>query len=120
MRLSCFCSLSHCTRPAVGVVTRLASDHVALLVHGAFNASIRTPQDHHSSAASGFAIGERVGFVVQSITVADGLLSMLGNAAPAPGRQEEPSALPEASKEQNSERRKKNVVGGGAKRAKTS
>mmetsp|Transcript_13132 Transcript_13132/g.19786 ORF Transcript_13132/g.19786 Transcript_13132/m.19786 type:complete len:171 (+) Transcript_13132:15-527(+) len=62
----------------VGVVTRMSGDHVALLVHGAFNASIIKQSDVSADAATKLVVGQQVHFVLKSITVADGLLSMLG------------------------------------------
>lgn len=67
----------------VGIVSRLASDHTALLVHGAFNASIS--QRQHGVGMT-FEIGQRVRFVILSITIADGLLSMLGDAIEGVGK----------------------------------
>lgn len=63
----------------VGVVTRLGQDHVALLVHGQFNASIRlgdlAPEVRRGAE---LALGAEIAFVVSKCVVADGLLSLLG------------------------------------------
>jgi len=67
----------------VGTVTRLAADHVALLVHGAFNASITKQPGRSNGSLDALATGQKVEFVPKSVTVADGLLSMQGELSDA-------------------------------------
>eukprot|EP00316_Scyphosphaera_apsteinii_P017259 CAMPEP_0119320990 /NCGR_PEP_ID=MMETSP1333-20130426/54071_1 /TAXON_ID=418940 /ORGANISM="Scyphosphaera apsteinii, Strain RCC1455" /LENGTH=187 /DNA_ID=CAMNT_0007327839 /DNA_START=77 /DNA_END=640 /DNA_ORIENTATION=+ len=65
-----------------GEITRLGKDHIALLVHGVFNASISIPAAKRTAEArrnAGHEVGDRIVFTVDSIHVADGLLSMKGS-----------------------------------------
>ena len=60
---------------ADGVISRHGSDHMALLVNGLFNASVSKPA---APLGSEHECGQQVPFIVQSLNVSDGLLSMLG------------------------------------------
>ena len=62
-----------------GELVRVGADgHMALLVHGLFNATVFA-----AAGAAGRAAGSRVRFVVRELQVADGLLSMIGDEAGA-------------------------------------
>ena len=61
---------------AAGVLTKVGSDYLALLIHGTFNASIARPSGW---SAGELQLGRDISFVVRSLSVADGLLSILGD-----------------------------------------
>ena len=62
-----------------GELVRVGADgHMALLVHGLFNATVFA-----AAGAAGRAAGSRIRFVVRELQVADGLLSMIGDEAGA-------------------------------------
>ena len=58
-----------------GVVRRQGTDHTALLVHGMFSAAV--------SSARGRSEGEAVRFIVRSLQVTDGLMSIVGESSAA-------------------------------------
>ena len=58
------------------MLTKVGSDYLALLIHGTFNASIARPSGW---SAGELQLGREISFVVRSLSVADGLLSMLGD-----------------------------------------
>jgi len=60
----------------------VGNDYLALLVHGVFLAAVSKPAE--GSVASP---GDTLSFVVRSIEVADGMLSMKGELCPPGGRQ---------------------------------
>ena len=58
------------------MLTKVGSDYLALLIHGTFNASIARPSGW---SAGELQLGREISFVVRSLSVADGLLSILGD-----------------------------------------
>lgn len=71
-----------CVPRAAGVLTKVGSDYLALLIHGTFNASIARPGGWSASALQ---LGREISFVVRSLSVADGLLSILGDVDSSDG-----------------------------------
>ena len=71
-----------------GELVRIGADgHMALLVHGLFNATVFA-----AGGAVGREAGSRVRFVVRELQVADGLLCMIGDEAGAPPRKRDRAA----------------------------
>ena len=65
-----------------GVLTKVGSDYLALLIHGTFNASIARPSGW---SAGDLQLGREISFVVRSLSVADGLLSIMGDVHTSAG-----------------------------------
>jgi len=63
-----------------GVVTRIGSDHMALLVHGLFNVSIGNTQTPGGRAHK---VGETITFTVVNLSVVDSFLSLVGELGDA-------------------------------------
>uniref|UniRef100_A0A7S0J9G8 RPA43 OB domain-containing protein n=1 Tax=Calcidiscus leptoporus TaxID=127549 RepID=A0A7S0J9G8_9EUKA len=83
-----------------GVVTRIGSDHMGLLVYGLFNVSIGNPQ---TPGRRPYKVGKTVTFKVASLSVVDGFLSIVGDLSD--GRSDVQGQPPGRAGEQHQQQR---------------